>query len=93
MPTSYPIDEQLDSCSYITLISPVPYDLYFTACQIEDDMQTSAVTSKYTCYGSGGGGGTETQLQNPTESLAVLDKEGGYEQFGQTVDINSLRIK
>ena len=54
LPTSYPTDEQLESCSYITLTSAVPWDPYSTAFETEEDRQSSAVTSKSTCYSGGG---------------------------------------
>ena len=42
-------------------------------------------------WGGGGGGGAETQLQIPTQPLVTLEGEDRYEQFGQTVHINSIR--
>ena len=36
-------------------------------------------------------GGAETQLQIPTQPLITLEGEDRYEQFGQTVHINSIR--
>ena len=87
LPTSYPTDEQLKSCSYITLTSAVPWDPYSTAFEKEEDRQSSAVTSESTSNS----GGADTQLQIPTQPLVTLDGADMYEQFGQTVHINSIR--
>ena len=85
LPTSYPTDQQLNTCRQITLTSSSEWDPYSTDFEEQENRHISAVTSKSTCNGREV---EKTQIEQPAFTLTP---RCDIEQFRQTVHIKSLK--
>ena len=81
LPTSFPTDQQLNTCRQIILTSSTEWDPYSTAFEEQENRHVSAVSSNQ----------TEVEKPQIEQESFILSPNCDVEQFKQTVRINSLK--